>query len=112
EDGFDALLAQAINHIGGYARLDGLLDHGAVGMVDKHGHGPLDSAGQREEMLERVALWVFQIDDDDVGRYGLDRARHIIEVMNDGHTRMAGLAQTIFNDGCTGAVFVEYQDGR
>ncbi len=63
-------------------------------------------------MLERVALGVLEVDEDDVGRGLRDGAANLVDVMDHGHAHISCLAQALLDDRGANAVLVDDQDGQ
>ena len=100
---------QAIDHIGGDARLDRGLGQARGGLVDEHHHRPRIVRRGLAQALQGVAVGAFAGDDDDVGREATGVALEIGEGGGGAHLERFDVAESLGDQRRSGLIGVDNQ---
>ncbi|MGY4418852.1 hypothetical protein ACVWY2_001277 [Bradyrhizobium sp. JR6.1] len=110
EDRLHPLLLEAVDDVGGDARLHRGLDRGGVALVDEHRDRAADRTADLEHLFQHVAAGILEVDDDDLGIERIDPRQQALHLADMDHVRIAGLPQSLLEDGRTDRALVDDDD--
>jgi hypothetical protein len=79
-------------------------------MVDEHGDRAPHDAAHREHLLEHVAAWIFEVDEDHVGVDANDLGQQRLHLADDDDVLIAAVAQARRDDRAAGNAFIDDGD--